>query len=381
MSTHILSSTAAAWSVGLALLLFTAPPVAAQAPLLEIAVDNDVEVFQVDDLGGLVAKGAPTPSDAPATGQGTRLMWWPMKAALRAGRIDGDQWDPDNVGVGSVAAGENTIASGDYSLVFGLGSRAEDELSLAGGQTAVASGQASVALGYQTQATGNGSVAMGVNTVAGHDGAIALGFRTEATSAWSHASGFETTASGAGATAAGIHTIAAGQGSVALGTAITAGENGSFAFGDGSESFQPDVDENSFVVRAFGGVDLNTGAGVGCNLPGGQGAWVCTSSRLAKEGFTSVDGESVLARLAGIEIQQWRYRNTGVLHLGPTAEDFRAAFGLGADSTGIATVDADGVALRAIQALERRTAALQEQNGELRRRLEALERRSGKGER
>jgi len=34
-----------------------------------------------------------------------------------------------------------------------------------------------------------------------------------------------------------------------------------------------------------------------------------------------------------------------VLHLGPVAQDFHAAFGLGADDKHIATVDADGVAL------------------------------------
>ena len=45
-------------------------------------------------------------------------------------------------------------------------------------------------------------------------------------------------------------------------------------------------------------------------------------------------------------------------HLGPTAEDFRAAFGLGDSDAAIATVDIDGVNLLAVQALERRTAEL-----------------------
>ncbi len=43
-------------------------------------------------------------------------------------------------------------------------------------------------------------------------------------------------------------------------------------------------------------------------------------------------------------------------HLGPTAEDFYAAFGLGSDA-GIGTVDADGVALATIQALYQLMAA------------------------
>ena len=39
--------------------------------------------------------------------------------------------------------------------------------------------------------------------------------------------------------------------------------------------------------------------------------------------------------------------------MGPTAQDFRAAFGLGEDDKHISTVDADGVALAAIQAIYR----------------------------
>jgi uncharacterized coiled-coil protein SlyX len=69
------------------------------------------------------------------------------------------------------------------------------------------------------------------------------------------------------------------------------------------------------------------------------------------------------------------------------AQDFRAAFGLGDDDKVISTVDADGVALAAAQALEARTAtqqqridALEAQNAaqarelaEMRARMERLE--------
>jgi hypothetical protein len=41
-----------------------------------------------------------------------------------------------------------------------------------------------------------------------------------------------------------------------------------------------------------------------------------------------------------------------VIHIGPTAQDFHAAFGLGSDDETIGTVDADGVALAAIQGLD-----------------------------
>jgi hypothetical protein len=54
-----------------------------------------------------------------------------------------------------------------------------------------------------------------------------------------------------------------------------------------------------------------------------------------------------------MDITTWSYvgDDGAVVHLGPTAQDFYAAFGLGEDETGIAAVDADGVAMVSIQAL------------------------------
>ncbi len=63
-------------------------------------------------------------------------------------------------------------------------------------------------------------------------------------------------------------------------------------------------------------------------------------------------------------------------HLGPTAQDFYAAFGLGDSDTSIPTVDIDGVNMLAIQALEARTRDLDDVRAELaeaRQRLAALE--------
>ena len=56
-------------------------------------------------------------------------------------------------------------------------------------------------------------------------------------------------------------------------------------------------------------------------------------------------------------------------HIGPMAQDFHAAFGLGQNPSAIATVDADGVALAAIQGLNRKlekeAASLSDQNAAL----------------
>lgn len=83
-------------------------------------------------------------------------------------------------------------------------------------------------------------------------------------------------------------------------------------------------------------------------------SFVNVSDRNRKTGFASVDPESILARLIRMPVMTWSYRDEErVRHLGPTAQDFRAAFGLGEDDRTISTVDAGGVALAAIQGLHR----------------------------
>jgi hypothetical protein len=92
-----------------------------------------------------------------------------------------------------------------------------------------------------------------------------------------------------------------------------------------------------------------------------------------KTAFRDVDGEALLGKLAALPVRTWQYRSQGaaVRHMGPTAQDFRAAFAIGESDTAITAVDADGVALAAAQALERRTRALQAENAALRAELAA----------
>jgi hypothetical protein len=77
------------------------------------------------------------------------------------------------------------------------------------------------------------------------------------------------------------------------------------------------------------------------------------SDRSAKAGFSPVDSTEILSRLASLPIETWHYKveDPSVRHLGPMAQDFHAAFGLGDDNTHIHSVDAFGVAFAAIQAL------------------------------
>src|SRR5439155_5617695 len=101
-------------------------------------------------------------------------------------------------------------------------------------------------------------------------------------------------------------------------------------------------------------------ATAGVHLPPGSGAWESLSDRAAKVAIQPLDGRDVLQRLVSLPVSRWSYaaQGQGITHIGPMAQDFAQAFGVGEDERHIATVDADGVALAAIQGLH---ALVQEQ--------------------
>jgi hypothetical protein len=124
-------------------------------------------------------------------------------------------------------------------------------------------------------------------------------------------------------------------------------------------------------VMSFGSVYINNGGAPTANgdamsidVRGGRrarldadGVWQAygfnnISDRNKKENFTAVSPSEVLEKVAALPITTWSYKgDQNVTHMGPMAQDFRAAFGLGQNDTTIGTVDADGVALAAIQGL------------------------------
>lgn len=95
-----------------------------------------------------------------------------------------------------------------------------------------------------------------------------------------------------------------------------------------------------------------------------------------KRDFASVDPDQILDKLSRLPVGTWAYRTEGsaVRHIGPMAQDFKAAFQVGPSDRAISKVDADGVAFAAIQALNARLKALEERNQELRSDLDALRR-------
>lgn len=189
---------------------------------------------------------------------------------------------------------------------------------------------------------------------------------------------------GATISGGGYINVAQGEMSAAGGRKARANHRGSFVWSDNRSDTYFDSDSDyQFKVRAFYGAKFEDGAGmwVEMNRDGSRpintytgaylsssGYWTNASDRASKDSFRPIDGRAILTRLAEMPITMWKYKSErpGIRHIGPTAQDFAAAFGLGSDDRAIGTIDADGVALAAIQ-------ALYAENQELRARLAAME--------
>jgi len=302
----------------------------------------------------------------------------------------------------TVGGGRQNRASGGHTTIAG------------GDNNTASAAHATVSGGHINEATGNlsavggGEANMAVNTcstVAGGSTNEASGLRSTvgggidntASGDWATVpGGLNNTASGNCATVCGgWENTASGNRSFAAGFRANANKAGAFVWADSSvnEDFTATW-ENQFRVRATGGVTfrvnnppddqwirfkvlsghlIDTSAN-GAHLTVG-GSWTNGSDRNQKENFASVDGRHVLAQLAEMPVQTWNYKaeEPSVRRIGPTAQDFYAAFGLGEDDLHISTVDANGVALAAIQGLHQIVQEKDAEITELKTRLAALE--------
>jgi hypothetical protein len=234
----------------------------------------------------------------------------------------GNGTDPSNDSAfATVGGGIGNLASGMASAVTGGGGN-------------VASGDSSAIGG------GSGNTASGDSSaIGGGEGNLAAGFSSSVPG--------------------GTANKALGTDSIAMGFTANANGDGCFVFGDVSTSSEVRCDApNRVVMRGTGGIYMFAGGTEqenykGVVLPIDGQAWIAMSDRAGKENLQAVDSKAVLAKVVAMPIATWNWKtqDAAIRHMGPMAQDFAAAFGLGETNKGITTIDADGVALAAIQGL------------------------------
>ncbi|HEY0006761.1 MAG TPA: tail fiber domain-containing protein [Pyrinomonadaceae bacterium] len=317
--------------------------------------------FKVFQNGSFVATGNLGIGVSPMQGKGYRTSWDSYKGAFRSGYAD-NEWDDATVGFFSWAGGSNSTAEGLYAFAFGDTNFARSTSSIAFGSGNEVKGAAGFSAGAGNRVCDTYGVAFGNKAQSG--GPLING-KCDPDSF--NIRGLAAVAIGYNVTADQDHTTAMGK------FASNNGFSGTFIWSDGSATASADTFRNTanneFAARATGGFRFRTNLGgtTGCNLPAGSGVFNCTSSRYTKQNFLAVSGEDVLSRLRVIPVTTWNYISEGqqVRHMGPMAEDFFQAFGLGTGNTSIGVQDLAGVSLAAVKALEQRTTELQQKTVEV----------------
>lgn len=301
-------------------------------------------------------------------------------ADVAGASVGGGYYNEANASQATVSGGYDNTASGSRSAIGG------------GRNNSATDNYTTVSGGYNNSA-GNDYSAVGggySNDASGYTAVISGGFDNSATeSSASVGGGCYNVAGASGATVpGGGYNEAEGMYSFAAGYRAKANHIGSFVWGDYQTSNITSTGSNEFIVRANGGIWFGNNSSpstpssrlintsTGAYLSTG-GTWTNASDRNLKEGFQPVNDAEILEKVAELPITTWNYReeDPSVTHIGPVAQDFHAAFGLGNDDRSISTVDANGVALIAIQALYKENQELKTQLQDQQEHLESLEAR------
>jgi hypothetical protein len=296
-------------------------------------------------------------------------------------------------GAGNTASGSRaTVGGGGSNDATGLqatvgggaGNTASSSAATVGGgfgndASGGGAGDATVGGGRANGASGSGATVGGgrSNTASGQEATVGGGLNNVASGLWGTVPG------GSSNTASGRYSFAAGR-------RAKANHDGAFVWADSQAADMASSEANQFIARAGGGFFLQDDSTL--DDQGGfintsteaylstTGVWQSTSDRRLKEDFAAIEPREVLREVAELPVTSWRYKadRPGVRHVGPTAQDFYRAFGLGDSTRHIGPLDGNGVALAAIQGLaselriERRLRLKQERRFEAR--LAALER-------
>jgi excisionase family DNA binding protein len=105
-----------------------------------------------------------------------------------------------------------------------------------------------------------------------------------------------------------------------------------------------------------------------------SGIWTNVSDAAKKENFTAINQDTILEGILSLNISEWNYIEDSdtIRHIGPTAQDFYAAFNVGENNTTINTLDPASIALVGVQALGNKTNALSKALADTNARLDEL---------
>jgi hypothetical protein len=253
---------------------------------------------------------------------------------------------------GTIGGGRYNRARGVYSVVSGGGgSSLADSNSASGDYSAIGGGRSNITSYFYATVGG------GYNNVASGDAATVGG-------------GFNNVASGGDATIpGGYDNTAGGDYSFATGKRGRANHTGSFVWGSSASGTDSTVSFNdyTFTARCQGGARFYTGVtgtNMGVSLSAGGGGWNNLCDVRQKNLHGSVNTSDILHKISQLPLHRWSYKtqDESIQHVGPTAQDFYAAFQLGESDTTINTLDPDGIALAAIQELVKENHKLQTSN-------------------
>jgi len=113
----------------------------------------------------------------PNLGVGTRMAFYPAKAAFKSGRLlnSSSAWNDSNTGLASATFGQDNSTAGSYAFSSGINNSASGNASTALGAGSLASGISSFAVGNNAFALGKGSFSSGTSTQANTYTETALG--------------------------------------------------------------------------------------------------------------------------------------------------------------------------------------------------------------
>jgi hypothetical protein len=312
----------------------------------EIAPSAELQV-QVGGTDGVLFTGVVSSGTIPVEGDGTRLMWYPGKAAFRAGYVNSSQWNDTNIGLYSMAMGYGTLASGQSSTAMG--------------QETVASGYYSTAMGNYTTASGNISTAMG----------------------------FSATADGNYSTALGYHSASRANYSTALGVSAKAHHNGSIVMAANNNLSTSDSVYTGgiaqMVFRAVGGIYFTNTSGAAPYEPlrpintytGGYlssgGIWTNASSRDYKENVSNLSLEQALYAVQQLQPVTYNYKTDKEEKcIGFIAEDVPNLVAV-KDRKGLSPMDIVAVLTKVVQNQQQEMELLKEESKWLKERITYLE--------